>query len=54
MGSGAGSAGGVWERGLDARGQRGEVEECLDFFLCFLDLTDFDDADFGLDELLQE
>ena len=44
---GTGSAGGVQERGREARGLRGEAEERFgDFFLCFLDLPDFDDDDF--------
>ena len=55
MDPGAGSAGGVQERGLEARGLRGEVEECLDDFLCILDLPDLDDGDVDLDdEHLQE
>ena len=46
MGSGDSSAGGVREWGLEARGLRREVEECLNFFfLCFLDLPNFNDLD---------
>ena len=50
MGLGAGSTCGVREQDLKAWGLRGEAEECLDDFLCFLALPDFEDKDFNLDD----